>query len=170
MEEQETQWYVLYVRSNTEKRVAKNLQELGFETLCPTRKTLRQWKDRKKKIDEVLFRNYVFVQTDRKRKNDVFQEKNVLRYLHIGSEIARITDKEVEMLKQLSNLPGTDIIEVDYSHFEVGETVEITEGPLRGYTAEIVAKDNSKVRLLVSSLHTAIYVEASALELRKKTP
>lgn len=161
-------WYVLTVRSNCEKSVAKKLQERGFEALCPTRKTLRQWKDRKKKVDEVLFRNYVFVQTDLKRKNEVFYDPNVIRYLHIGSEVARLTEQEVETLRRIASLTEPDSVKVDYSRFEPGEEVEISSGPLRGLMAEVVESDKNTLRLAIPSLQTSLYVKTNALELQKK--
>ena len=47
------QWYVLFVRSNQEKRVARGLNERGIEHLLPCYSSLRHWKDRRVRLDYV---------------------------------------------------------------------------------------------------------------------
>ena len=54
-------WYVLFVRSNQEKRVALGLSDRGIEHLLPCYGSLRQWKDRRVKLDIPLFPGYLFV-------------------------------------------------------------------------------------------------------------
>ena len=36
-------WYVLFVKTNTEIKVAKALKDAGFEVFCPTHVVVRQW-------------------------------------------------------------------------------------------------------------------------------
>ena len=54
-------WYAIYVKPNGEKKILKNLEEEHIECYLPIKKTLRQWSDRKKWIEEPVFRSYVFV-------------------------------------------------------------------------------------------------------------
>ena len=54
-------WRVLYTKSRQEKKVAACLTEKGIKNYLPTIKTLKQWSDRKKMVEEVLFKSYVFV-------------------------------------------------------------------------------------------------------------
>src|SRR5260370_25994796 len=57
---QEPKWYVLFVRSNQEKRVAHGLDERGIEHFLPCYQAVRQWKDRRVKLEPPLFPGYVF--------------------------------------------------------------------------------------------------------------
>ena len=54
-------WYVLYTRPNFEKRINKELNELGFYSYLPLQKELRQWNDRKVWIESPLFKSYLFI-------------------------------------------------------------------------------------------------------------
>ena len=52
---QQKLWYVIYCKPNTEKRTAQKLKELDFEVYCPTQTQVRQWSDRKKKIENLFY-------------------------------------------------------------------------------------------------------------------
>jgi transcription antitermination factor NusG len=60
-QENEKLWHVIYTKSKWEKKVDSLLLQRGFESWCPVQKKERQWSDRKKIIEEPLFRSYVFV-------------------------------------------------------------------------------------------------------------
>ena len=57
-------WYVMYTTSRSEKKVADRLAERGWEVYLPIVEELRQWSDRKKKVQRPLFNAYVFVKTE----------------------------------------------------------------------------------------------------------
>jgi transcription antitermination factor NusG len=130
MKNHTTDWHVLYVRSKTERKVAKGLQELGYEVRLPLQKQLRQWSDRKKWIDSVLFNNYVFVETDQKRKNQVFEVGNIIRYVHIGGEMATLTQPEIAFVNVLCS--DKNIIEDEKPRIFEGQTIQIIHGQLAG--------------------------------------
>ena len=48
-QKQHKTWCVIITKPKSEKKVASQLQLLGIEAFCPTRKEVRQWSDRKKK-------------------------------------------------------------------------------------------------------------------------
>ena len=54
-------WYVVYTKPLTEKKVATRLTELGIEVYLPLYTTVRQWSDRKKKLEKPLINSVVFV-------------------------------------------------------------------------------------------------------------
>ena len=47
----EKNWLVFYTKARSEKAVEKNLRKFGFEPYLPIQKVLRQWSDRKKKVE-----------------------------------------------------------------------------------------------------------------------
>src|SRR5690242_20048663 len=55
------QWYAIQTRSRFEKAVAAQLDAKEVEHYLPAFGELRQWKDRKKLIEQVAFPGYVFV-------------------------------------------------------------------------------------------------------------
>lgn len=54
----------------------------GIESWCPTQKKERQWSDRKKIIEEPLFKSYVFVKATKEEYNNVLSTMGVVRFLY----------------------------------------------------------------------------------------
>src|SRR5262245_18811182 len=57
----DSRWYVLFVRSNQERNIAHSLKQRGIEHLLPCYSSVRQWKDRRVRLEMPLFPGYVFV-------------------------------------------------------------------------------------------------------------
>jgi len=151
---EEKHWYVLVVKPNSEKSATKKLKAAGFEVLCPTRKTLRQWSDRKKKVDEVLFRNYIFVCVTEAERKAIFTAapKQLVRYLRHDGRFATLRPEEVRLLEQLAGLREPDSIRLSYERPPRGSTVCIEKGPLKGLTGEVLDTQNHQLLLRVESL------------------
>ena len=47
-------WYALYTQPRQEKKVVSRLEQLGIEVYCPLLIQVRQWSDRKKKVEVPL--------------------------------------------------------------------------------------------------------------------
>ena len=54
-------WFAIYVKSRCEKKVNEQLEDIGVESFLPLITRVKQWSDRKKKVEEPLFRSYLFV-------------------------------------------------------------------------------------------------------------
>ncbi|NJK87221.1 MAG: hypothetical protein HC906_15810 [Bacteroidales bacterium] len=53
-------WYAVYTRSRAEKKVYEELLRIKVEAYLPIISTLKQWSDRKKKVNEPLIRSLCF--------------------------------------------------------------------------------------------------------------
>jgi transcriptional antiterminator RfaH len=159
-------WQVLVVRPRSEKKVGKRLRELGFEACVPTQMQIRQWSDRRKKVEVVLFKNYVFVAADPSRHSEVFQAGNVIKYLSFAGRIATLSEKEAAMIRQLGQLEAP--VCITYEGFRIGDEVEILSGSLAGFTGKITAVNgHSRLQLALPGLHCFAQVELHAAELRR---
>ena len=65
-------WLAIYTKSKNEKKVTEELLKMGIETYCPMVTEIKQWSDRKKKVETPLIPPYVFVNIDAQHKNEVF--------------------------------------------------------------------------------------------------
>lgn len=163
-----TKWHVLQVKPKSEKKVGQRLLELGFESCVPTQKQLRNWSDRKKMIEVVLFNNYVFVATDPQHKNEVFRAGNIYGYLNFGGRAAVLTENEVSMVKRLSRL--AEPIQITYEGFRLYEEVEILSGTLAGLRGVVTAINGAtRLQLALPSLHCFANVELKQTEIRRIT-
>jgi transcription antitermination factor NusG len=164
----EEKWHVLQVKPRSEKKVGQRLRDLGFESCVPTQKQLRKWSDRKKMVEMVLFNNYVFVATDQKHRNEVYQVGNVFGYLSFSGKAAILSDKEVKMIKQLCRL--IEPVQISYDGIKVGDEVEVITGTLMGMYGKVIALNgSSKLQLALPSLHCFAHVELKEVEVRKVT-
>ncbi len=102
-------WYAAYTHSRAEKKVARELEKQGIEHYLPLIKTLKQWTDRKKKVEEPLIRSYIFVHITEKEYMDVLHTAGVMTIVRFSGKPVAIPDWQIENLKILlgTSLPIT---------------------------------------------------------------
>ena len=149
--EQES-WYVLYTRPNFERKVSKKLMDFGFFTYLPLQKELRCWNDRKAWVETPLFRSYVFVKTNLKKKDLVFKVSGIIKYVRVGKKLAVLSEREIDRIRQLCLHP--EKIDIEFNCLEVGRKVEISGGVLKGLKGLLTEIDNNKkVRIYIEGLN-----------------
>jgi transcriptional antiterminator RfaH len=139
-------WYVVYTKPKWEKKVAEQLTKNGIECYCPLVVQVRQWSDRKKKVEVPLFNSYVFVQLSEADRNAVFNSPGVVRYLFWLGKPAIVRDEEIEVIKNWLD-SGADS-DISVAKYKVGDTVEVESGPFMTQKA-IVQEVNSNNYILV---------------------
>jgi transcriptional antiterminator RfaH len=159
-------WHVLYVKPRSEKTTTAALTALGWEVYLPTQRVQRQWKDRKKWLEVPLFNGYIFIKIAEKERSLVFQQKNVLRYVRIGSEYAQVSDSEIKRIFLISrSLTEVIIVEKTKKNALIGKRVRVISGLLAGLEGEIVAEQNHTVlRIEIVGLGCMMQVEMSSAD------
>lgn len=143
-------WYVVYTKPKWEKKVAEQLRDKGIECYCPLITQVRQWSDRKKKVEVPLFNSYVFVQLPDSERNAVFQSVGVVRYLFWLGKPAIVRDEEISIIKKwLDPSEGND---VSVLSFEVGDTIQLDSGPFSSQKAIVQEVTNTHYVLVLESL------------------
>jgi transcription antitermination factor NusG len=79
--EHQAHWYAVYTKPRSEKKLADLLNDKGIEAYLPMRRTLKQWSDRKKMVDEPLITSYVFVHVFRKNYFEVLNTPGAVKYI-----------------------------------------------------------------------------------------
>ena len=150
-------WCAIYVKSRFEKKVAKTLSEKGFSVYCPTRTVLKQWSDRKKKVEEPLFKSYVFVQFEERDRLEMLQTHGVVRLVYWLGEPAVIRNREIQTIKDFLN----DHLDVETSQYQVvvGDAVKVNEGGLKNQTGVVVRQKGNRVTLQVDFLGITLHAE-----------
>jgi transcription antitermination factor NusG len=159
-------WYAVYTHSRAEKKVDRELAKQGIEHYLPLIKTLKQWTDRKKKVEVPLIRSYIFVRIAEKEYMDVLHTAGVMTIVRFSGKPVAIPDWQIENLKILlgTALPVT----VESHDFVEGEEVRITRGNLEGLRGAIQhIKGGHKLVISIHALHyhmtvdiDPVYVEA----------
>ena len=116
-------WFVIHTKPRFEKKVEERLLSFGVEAYCPTRKEIRLWSDRKKKIDVPLLPSMVLVKLEEKNVNDVFNINGVVRYMFWLGKRAIVRQQEVDVLKNY--LKGNTILNQEITKFNPGDIINI---------------------------------------------
>ncbi len=139
-------WYVLYTKPRNEKKVAEGLVRLGLEAYCPVMTVEKQWSDRKKKIQEPLFRSYCFVKVEENNRNEVFKVSGVSSYVFWIGKPAIVREEEIEEIKRWLLEYKHQAIQVE--SLQIGDKVLFQSGTLENREA-VVSKINGKQLILV---------------------
>ena len=143
-------WYVIYTKPKWEKKVAEQLAEAGIDCYCPLITQIRQWSDRKKKVEVPLFNSYVFVQLDESERNSVFQSAGVVRYLFCLGKPAIVRHEEIEVIKKWINTSDAADIMVD--RYKIGDAIQLESGPFSAQKAIVQEVTNTHYVLVLESL------------------
>lgn len=149
-------WYALYTKPRAELKVAQQLEDLGLEIYCPVITEVKQWSDRKKKITSPLFRSYVFINTEEKDRERVFDVPGVVRYLTFLGKPAIVKDHEIETLKMW--LADEDLDDLMLEEMSVGDKITIANGALKDQKAIIKEVGKKRLRLIIPSLGFTVNV------------
>ena len=160
-------WFVLYTRPNFEKIIDKKLKELGFNTYLPLQKELRHWHDRKVWIETPLLRSYIFIKTSLKKKDRVFRVNGIVNYISFSSQMAILSEEEIDRIKQLCLYQGK--ISIEFEQLDVGSKVEICDGALKGLRGLLTTVNNSrKIHINIKSLNcfAAVTIDSNSVSFK----
>jgi transcriptional antiterminator RfaH len=143
-------WYVLYTKPKWEKKVAEQLHAIGIDCYCPLITKERQWSDRKKKVEAPLFNSYVFVRLHEKDRSLVFHSPGAVRYLFWLQKPAIVREEEIETIKKWLNSP--DLIDIEITAIQVGDTIQLESGPFVNQKAVVQEVTKSHYILVLESM------------------
>ncbi len=143
-------WYVIYTKPKWEKKVAERLTEMGIECYCPLVTKIKQWSDRKKKVEIPLFNSYVFVQLPDNERNSVFEIAGVVRYLFWLGKPAVVRDEEINIIK--NNLKAPNIADASIFPFHPGDKIKLESGVFNNQSAIVQEVSNTHYILVLESL------------------
>lgn len=150
------QWFVLFVRSNQEKKTAQRLAGYQIEHFLPCCRSLRQWKDRRVTLEVPLFPSYVFVRLPLIERARVLSLPHVVSLLGTKNAPSAVSEEEIAWIRR-----SVEYGEVaPHPYLTVGQRVIITTGILSGMQGILVRKQ-SKTRVVVAldSIARAFVVE-----------
>lgn len=155
-------WYAVYTKPRWEKKVHKLLQARDIESWCPIQKIERQWTDRKKIIEEPLFRSYVFVNIDIANKLDVQIVDGVLNFVHYLGKPAIIKDEEILLIKKYLDEADVKVTVQSIEGFKKDMKVLVTHGVFMNNSGTVIKSGNKKVHVRLETLGQVMTVEFSA--------
>lgn len=138
-----------HTRARHEKKVDRLLAERGFETFLPVATQLRQWKDRKKEVEFVMFPGYTFVRASPADVARVLATVGVVDFIRSGGAPVAMAEEDVENVRRLAAAFARTEAEPELVPLPAaGTRVRITSGPFQGIDAVLVDQRGGR-RLVV---------------------
>jgi transcription antitermination factor NusG len=153
-------WYAVYTKPRWEKKVDSLLKQNGIESYCPLNKIVKQWSDRKKKVEVPLFTSYVFVQVPETEQQKVRMISGVVNFVYWLSKPAVI--KETEMVALKDFVAQNDNIKIEDIGFKKGDNIEIEKGIFKGQRAMVNDVKKNKLELILDTLQLKLIVDISS--------
>ena len=153
-------WYPVYTRSRAEKKAFNELNRKGISTYLPLHKTLKQWSDRKKFVEEPLLKSYLFVYISNKEYAEVLMTNGIARFLYFSGKIAPMPEQQIEHLKLL--LATEHELTVFDHDIKPGQKVLVKAGPFKDMIGEMVSVQNKqRIILRLDNIGYSIEINTS---------
>lgn len=155
----EKKWYAVYTKPRWEKKIDSVLIRKGIESWCPLQKTERQWSDRKKIIEDPLFKSYVFVHIDDTERTKVLMTDGILNFVHYLGKPAVIRDEEVDNIKKYLAEKDARIMIISQEGFKEDALIRVNYGVFMGNEGTVLRGGRKKVYVKLESLGQVMVVE-----------
>jgi transcription antitermination factor NusG len=152
-------WYALYTKPRWEKKIDSVLVRKGIESWCPLQRVERQWSDRKKIIEDPLFKSYVFVHITDSERTKVLMTDGVLNFVHHLGKPAVIRDEEIELIKKYLSEKEASLSIHALEGFNENERIKVSHGIFMDNEGTVVRGGKKKVYVKLESLGQVMIVE-----------
>jgi len=165
MNKSQKKWFAIYVKSRAEKKVALELEYNDISHYLPLIKRLKIWSDRKKWVEEPLFRSYIFVHVDTTDFYNVVKTTGVVKYVSFEGEAVPIPELQINAIKYY--LEETDPESKEDLEWEAGKSVEVILGSMTGLKGLLVeAQGKHKVKVEIEGVGSSILINIPKSKLR----
>lgn len=174
------QWYALQVYSGHENKVRTLLEKrLGENTdpnvlvsqvLVPTQEVMEIKQGKKTKVTKNLYPGYILVEAVMNEETQYFINRisGIIKFLGAGSTPQPLREREVnKVLGRIDEVK--EPVEIEEIPFDVGDPVDVVEGPFSDFSGVIeeVYPEKGKVKVTVSLFGRPTAVELDYLQLKK---
>lgn len=165
------QWLVAYVQSCLEKKTAQRLAAMGIECYLPVQSEMRQWSDRRKRVDRLIIPMMIFVHVTPQERPLPLTLQAVSRYMVLRGEStpAVIPDRQMEQFRFMLDY-SPEAVELCSTPLAPGDAVRVIKGPLAGLEGELVTVNGKrKVAVRLEMLGCAhVDIPVGFVEKKKK--
>ena len=173
-------WYALQVysghenkvRTLLEKRLAENTDHnvLVSQVLVPTQEVMEIKQGKKTKVTKNLYPGYILVEAVMNEETQYFINRisGIIKFLGAGSTPQPLREREVnKVLGRIDEVKQP--VEIEEIPFDVGDPVDVVEGPFSDFSGVIeeVYPEKGKVKVTVSLFGRPTAVELDYLQLKK---
>lgn len=162
----QAKWYALYTRSRAEKKLYTLLTQKGIECFLPLKKTLKQYSDRKKWVEEPLMRCYLFVRVSSQEYYEALNTAGAVRYVCFGGKAAPIPERQIEALQNFVQHRPQDL-DIEVGQLAEGNTIEVVQGAMKGVRGELLQiRGQHRLLLRFDSLGFCVHTEVGLKDVK----
>lgn len=170
------QWYAIHTYSGYEEKVAESIRQRAdsldmkdkiFQVVVPKEKMIEVKNGKRKVVEKRIFQGYVMVEM--KMSEDAWyivrNTPSVTGFVGSGSEPTPIASDEMEkIMKRMGREEPKHKID-----FNIGDVVNITDGPFKGFDGAINEIDpaKGKLKVLVNMFGRETPVELDSLQVKR---
>ena len=169
-------WYAIHTYSGYEEKVAESIQQRVesvdmadkiFGVLVPKEKQIEIKNGKRKIVEKKIFQGYVLVEM--KMTEDAWyiirNTPGVTGFVGSGTEPTPVSDQEIAKIKKRMGVEDPK----HFINFSVGEVVNITDGPFKGFDGAVNEVDpvKGKLKVLVNMFGRETPVELDSLQVNK---
>jgi transcription antitermination factor NusG len=144
-------WYVLYTKSDCEKKVSALLTKKKINNYCPLNKLNKQLADRKKTIFVPLFNSFVFVNASEieiikiKKTN-----QDIVNFVYWLGKPVEIREEEIENIKLF--LEEYSDVKIEKTEINMNNMLRFVKGPYMDSKIKSSTSDEKYVCMNIQSL------------------
>jgi transcription antitermination factor NusG len=151
-------WYAIHTRHQHEAAVQRQLEFDHIHSYLPMVDEVRQWSDRKKRIQVPLFSCFVFIRGiySPQMHHAVIRKPGVVGFVGVGKRGLPIPDTEIDSIRRLlaSSIPFSP-----YPFVNTGERVRIRGGALDNIEGIVVSNTGRKFIVSVETIQRSVAVQ-----------
>jgi transcription antitermination factor NusG len=165
----EKHWFVFYTKSRQEKKVRDLLLKTGRSVFLPMQKVMRQWSDRKKKVEVPLFNSYIFVLDFEHNIPAILTVPGLAWNIKHNGKPAVLRNHELEIIERfVSTGLFIETASAGSEDLRSGDRAQILDGPLAGLEGIVSgAPGDEKFTVQLEGINQVIRVQIPAYLLKK---
>lgn len=169
-------WYAIHTYSGYEEKVAESIRQRAdsldmkdkiFDVMVPKEKMIEIKNGKRKVVEKKIFQGYVLVQM--KLSEDAWyivrNTPSVTGFVGSGVDPSPVSDDEMDKINKRMGLDQPKH-QID---FKIGEVVNITDGPFKGFDGSIneIDQTKGKLKVLVNMFGRETPVELDGLQVSR---
>lgn len=162
-------WYVAFVKSCQERKVADALTTYGTECYLPVQKEVHKWSDRRKIVDRLVLPHMIFIRCRECDRVPVrIRVPQICGYMSKGGPYNAVVvpDVQLETFRAMVDRSGRSV-DIVMAPPAPGDKVRVISGPLTGLECELTSVQGKKCLALNMGLLGTATVEFSLEEIEK---
>jgi transcriptional antiterminator NusG len=176
MTELQKYWYVIHTYSGYEDQVAEalkqrieslDMEDKIFDVIVPKEKQIEIKNGRRRTVERKIFPGYIMVQMVVTEDSwfVVRNTPNVTGFVGTSTTPSPLSEEEVKSIQRRMGIEEP-LYNID---FKIGETVNITDGPFKGFDGQVneIDEQKGKIKVLVSMFGRETPVELDSLQVKK---